>query len=820
LLSNEPFGLREFAEGQVAVDRFYRLHDLYDYIHATFGHRIALHSYRSHWNQIDSIVDSFHSDDDLDVCILKTVGLLNLLDSPTLLASRDVIVLAVCDGSEKRVRRVEEALHRLHVRKHVLYYRGAAGGYCLWPYTSVNLERAYSDAERALGSVQRVSVLIRSYLETRPLVARRHYITTGNLRHFDVVYTSVDQLDAALEPSTTGAVGRIVIPLCETEEERRDALVFAQSDELARRRDVLVATPRPLRDLAGLLQEAQRWRWVAENTPELTNDTYAEEEVSRQVTASRQMLEKRVHGAIGVQQSSGRMELQWFCQGEDVTISISDRRHLLSHLSDICDRVYDLAPRLSNELLNRRSISTAAATARFRLIDLILTSSYEAWMGLDPASKPPEMSMYLSVLKQTGLHRQTDSGWALVEPDPDPAHDPYNVGPTLRRILTLLEGRPDGRVPVSHLFHALSQPPYGVSDGVAPVLLVVFAVIHARHVAFYENGSFLQTLTGNDFRRLLKAPGTFEIQYCRVTGVRAELFDRIAEILGLPSDDGQHAELLDVVRPLLVFAAQLPEYTRRTKTLSDRTLAVRSTLVQAREPAPLVFRDLPRACGCEPFDGDPRGDDAVHHFIVALRSALDELTAAYPTLRHHIKEVVSGAFDMVGPFQHIRSSLAERAEIIAMRVDEVRLKAFCLTLMDDNLPENEWLESLGSFVCSKVPAKWADADVVQFDQELSALRGRLGRVESMVFHEVPHNVPASAYHVSVTRADGAEVDHVLHILPEEEIEVARMQREIAALLEPKGRIGLLAASRVFWDILSDQDGQEKRAAVASPPMQQ
>jgi hypothetical protein len=403
LLSGEPFGLQEFAKGWVGSDRFYRLHDLYDYTHVTFGHRIALQSYRSHWNQIDSIIASFHSDEVLDVRILKTVGLLNLLDSPTLLASRDVIVLAVGDGTTEGVRRVEEALHRLHVDKHVLYYRGAAGGYCLWPYTSVNLERAYDDARRALGSVQRVSALVRSTLETRPLVARRHYITTGTLRHFDVVYISVAQRDAALEASPTEAVGRIIIPLCETEEERRDALAFAQSDKLACRRDVLVAIPRPLRDLAGLLQEMQRWQWVAENTPELTNDTYAAEEVSRQVTSSRQMLEKRVHGAIGVQQSSGPMELQWFVCGRPKPLR--DRRHLLSLLSDICDEVFDQAPRLFNELVNRRSISAAATTARLRLIDRILASSSELLMAMDPSSKPPEMSMYLSVLKKTAWSR-------------------------------------------------------------------------------------------------------------------------------------------------------------------------------------------------------------------------------------------------------------------------------------------------------------------------------------------------------------------------------------------------------------------------------
>jgi len=55
LLSSEPFGLQDFSK-QSATGRFYRVHDLYDYARATFGHRLATLSYRSKWNQIDSLL--------------------------------------------------------------------------------------------------------------------------------------------------------------------------------------------------------------------------------------------------------------------------------------------------------------------------------------------------------------------------------------------------------------------------------------------------------------------------------------------------------------------------------------------------------------------------------------------------------------------------------------------------------------------------------------------------------------------------------------------------------------------------------------------
>ena len=152
------------------------------------------------------------------------------------------------------------------------------------------------------------------------------------------------------------------------------------------------------------MQEVQRWEWVSANTLELNADKYAREEVSRQKVAAQSQLEKRIQTFIGWQQGAGRTMLDWFRAGKP--LKIRNGRHLLATLSDIFDETYDLAPRIQNELVNRRNLSSAAAAARMRLIERMFTSPEAALLGMDPAKKPPEMSMYLSVLKRTGLHRQ------------------------------------------------------------------------------------------------------------------------------------------------------------------------------------------------------------------------------------------------------------------------------------------------------------------------------------------------------------------------------------------------------------------------------
>src|SRR2546428_531889 len=62
LLSNEPFGLQAFAEKRASTSEVFRLHDFYDYVRTNFGHRLAIQSYRSHWNLIDSVIETFATD--------------------------------------------------------------------------------------------------------------------------------------------------------------------------------------------------------------------------------------------------------------------------------------------------------------------------------------------------------------------------------------------------------------------------------------------------------------------------------------------------------------------------------------------------------------------------------------------------------------------------------------------------------------------------------------------------------------------------------------------------------------------------------------
>src|SRR5262249_46792500 len=129
-------------------------------------------------------------------------------------------------------------------RRDLPLHCGAAGGYCLWLSTSVNLESAFESAQRALGPVDRVSTQLKPYPDARSVLARRHYIATGTLRHFEVRYAEpAALLEAAVRP--TDADGLIVVTLCESPDECRAAVANATAMEVVSRPEVIIAVPPP-----------------------------------------------------------------------------------------------------------------------------------------------------------------------------------------------------------------------------------------------------------------------------------------------------------------------------------------------------------------------------------------------------------------------------------------------------------------------------------------------------------------------------------------------------------------------------------------------
>lgn len=793
LYSTDVNALRAFADLHSVGEGFFGIHHLYDFVRSSIGHRLHTRTLSSRWNQIESVIEASLSGNAKEVAVLKTVGILNMLDDQTLFPTEEVIEASMSRTCLPNRPSTTKAIAKLRSDERVLYKRGAAGGYCLWPHTSVDLELKYVEAERTIRCVHDVVHDVRQILEERPIVARRHYVETGNLRHFALKYVTSGEFESAVQSwEPTSEDGVVFVPLSKTTADRRTVIDSIKRLKLRTRDEILVAVPQPVNGFAGLVAEFRRWEWVRKNVPELDGDKYAREEVSRQIAAARAVLRDRTNQVLDVRSFRNGQGMEWYHKG--MPVEIESARDLFSMVSDISDTVFDESPILKNELLNRRKLSSAAAAARMRLIERVLENATDDFLGMDEKKRPPEMSMYLSALQHTKLHVNGKAGPRIQLPRS--GQDACNLLPTFRTMREILSKDEGKRISVQELFERLREPPIGARDGVLPLLLAVFCVADAQHVAMYEDGIFLQEIGGAEFARLTKAPETFEMQYCRLSGIRSQVFNQLLQIIDTDVDPSRAPDIIDVVKPLCKFAAGLPDYSQNTTVLGKKTLAVRDALLNATEPATLLFEDLPAACGLSPISSRNRSSNQnVKKYVKDLKRALGELRSAYPNLLGRIEKQIAQAFAESGATDSLRRTLDKQASALSIHVTEATLKAFCLRLADTHLSTDAWLESIGSLVAAKPPRRWLDRDEPRFHQSIIELVHRFKQTASMAF---PDGVSTNdAIRISLLLPNGVEQSEVVGIDASEKEVAAELEKQLEAIIDANPQLAIAAATRVF-----------------------
>jgi hypothetical protein len=795
LLSAEPYALKAFAEQAASADTAFRLVDFYDFAAYNFSHRLGSQSYRSHWNHIDAVIRGAAEEDQETQCILKTVGILNVLQEPELHPTLDVVSLALGYPAD-----LEKRLLKL-CQRGLLFNRGRLSGYSLWPHASVNLEQRFIAATETVTHGAPIASVVQDRLDARPVVARRHYIQTGNLRYFDVRFlTAAGFLMAETElQSAYPADGVIAIVLCESAAERAEAEKAARKlkDDFR----LLIAISPPLESLASYSLNLERWHWVERSTPELKDDRFAAEEVDRQIKAATQALELRIQeyvGFRGTDATNNGLGVAWYHQGKEPAALRKREKSLQEFLSGLCDDLFALAPYVRNELVNRHSISSAAAAARQKLFEGMLKSPERELLGFPEDRYPPEKSMYLSVLDAGRLHHK--NGDACILDFPAAGDDPLRLRPALEAVLAKLEEVPDRRVPVLDLYELLRSSPFGVRDGLIPILLLAVFCVHETEIAIYEDNVFMPEIEEFLMMRMARRPETFEFQLCRITGVRKALISELAAVV--EADRAESSHLLSIVRPLYLFLAGLPDYARNTDQLSPETLALRKAIEAAREPADLVFHGVPKALGFDP-KAKAKLDPAA--LAKKLGKSISELRRCFPELQSRMSAVILAAFRFDGLLADWRDSISGSAETVIVGLGDPDFRAFCLKLTDAENPEPEWLESLGSLLTRCPPSRWKDRDELVFRERIVVLAQQFERVLATCFLR-DGSLPETAIRVAVTPRNGVEKDLVVSLTPEQNRETEKLLVELRKHL-PKDRpnISLAALSRLLWDNLKQEE---------------
>jgi len=705
LNSLEPHGFQEFLQTHhlnPTTPPFIRLPDLFDYVLANLGSVLYRHPHGRRWMEAWDALERQNDLTEPHAQVLKTIGVLGSLSRFShLRASGNMLAFALEDAHE-----LSDELAALVAdltARSVLAFRRFNDTYRIWEGSDVDIEERMDEARRKVRSMSLAEIL-RGYTDNRPFVARRHSFQTGAIRFFEVVYVGRPEEIPPLLESPTQADGRVIVCLPSGKPEY-DAFL-EQTRVFKNCSNILFAIPRSIGSLYAVAVEAAALRWVRENTPELRDDRVARHELSLRLTETERLLKCRLTILLDPRPEPEGSECTWIWEGSPQ--EVRSRKDVTQLLSAVCDKLYAQTPRIRNELIIRRSLSSAAAGARRALVEAMLLHSDQPTLGIE--GYPPERSMYESVLRATGIHRQDAEGrWGLFPPTEE---DPRNLRPAWNLIEKTIFERPEP-VPVSELYQLLGAPPYGVLPGLAPILLCAFFLAHQEETTLYREGTFVPDPSPPDFEILLRRPDLFSIGGVRLQGVRRRIVERLSQGLGVP------ASVPSVVRALFAMVRRLPEYAWKTKDLPANIADLREAFANARSPEQFLFHELPLIFGLPSFVKHAPSPDQVEHFFQELNSALQTWARALPKAVEKARDILLEACGLPGGPVGWRQLRLDCEQLQPLVVDP-QLLLFMQRVIE--APDNfEGMKSVLGLVAKCLPEHWKDFDIERFPGTVSLI---------------------------------------------------------------------------------------------------
>ncbi|MDP2126637.1 MAG: hypothetical protein Q8K97_04600 [Pseudohongiella sp.] len=708
--SHEDYGFQDLLSRMTSVNDYIYPHDVYDYFITNQSAALGDYMTSRRWAEVVTAIERLGDAKIEEINLLKTIGILNIIGSKGgFKASKSMLELCIEGGVS--FNKLFKALND----KAVVNFRRFNNEYRVWQGSDFDLEEALQEELSNLGNFSLADEL-NSSGALLPIVARRYTIENGALRYFAPIFVDAQTYKNA--PSKSDQA-RIVFFLATGQDDQkifRDIVVGYFSDlDLV----VLCLGGAQLREAVA---ETQALKRIRSSRQELNSDPVAKREFEDRLTAAENAEDRLLNELTDQPEQS-----DWFYKSKQQ--SVANRRGLQEVLSFVLKSVYDKAPTIHNELINRDKPSSQAAAARNKLLSAMLTEFAAKDLGIEKF--PPEKAIYRSVLLATGIHKEALEGemrWVFSEPSSDASSDIANIAPVWDRISGFLDSTEKKARSFAELNPELMAPPYGMKAGLLPIMYMAVYMTYKHELAFYENGRYLPYFDDDKLDRFVKRPDEFTVQRFRIEGLKASIYEQYQKAL---FKDNKQRTVVELISPLANFMSSLPKFTKQTKSqdfLDLAAIAVRDAFETASSPERLLFALLPKALGFS--ESEANESEA---FSEALREAIRKLKYAHENLLDKLRLQICDAFDLSKELSvnDLRAHFRWYSSLAEFTIERDGLKAFIKRLALTQGNDADWFESIVSFLGQLPSKEWTDSVCREAEYKLRDFSIRLLDLEKL-----------------------------------------------------------------------------------------
>ncbi|MGL5027440.1 MAG: hypothetical protein ACRC6P_15870 [Shewanella oncorhynchi] len=704
LNSNEPASFNVFLNSTTDNNSRYGLEHLWDYLDCNLQFVIANSRDGHGWmmasdtiQRVERMIGSNGITDE-SVRLLKNIAIINLFGRAAFMFANENVLACAMQCNEKQLINMLGLLSE----KSVITYRKHLNAWELFEGSDININELLS---KMLAQVDSDAKVIESLNYSEFVMANGHYHEKGTIRWVKqcVVY-GIDDIDEALKKAKKeGAFACFILVLDQyiNDEKLKEVVNKRNSEDLA-----LVST--------------SMWEEILE----LARDVYALELIKHDKVISAAMQTDR----IAMKEFEYRHVYTKNQLREKITFVFRDaiwitkiendgKLYQISFLAKcMADDIYSYAPKIHNEIVNRNKISASAVSASKKLLEAMLFSGEKEALGI--TGFPPEKAIYMSLLRNSGLHYQEkNNNWIWLK-----EHNKLKDS-GLKKIFSdttqYLYDQMGKFISIAEIRDMWASTPYGLTKGVFPILFMAYSFALRSNVAFYEKAisgefEYLPEVDVEYAHKLQKSPEELAIKYFEVNGAEQRWLNRLADVSAELSGKEIDANFIDIATPLVTiihgqlnWVKQIHAYDGVDADLNRICRNVREVLLRANDPLRLLTADLPYAL-------DPDSNLNEEQKIALLRDVLKVITSAQGNLLSRFITRIGEVCPVSEPH------FLEMTEIVQKNAADWSLKTFAREIANYGTERQDWVISVITTLGGAIIQNWNEHILKKADNTLES----------------------------------------------------------------------------------------------------
>lgn len=702
LASAEPLGFTDFLNAMPNVETsMYTPAKYWDYLKANMEQAILASQDGHRWAVANDAIERTEAREgctEIHVQLAKTIALLDLFRAGSGLAAEDSLLEISVNATAKDIRTACEDLARWSVavfRKHI-------NAWSIYSGSDFDIDSAVNQARSELGDIDIKQLIELS--ELNPIVAKSHYHETGTLRWFSrslvQVSTAKDYLNN-FKP-LAGSAGEFILIAPSLEfSSRKNKNIVQELSETQTSCPVVLGYASNSERVYELGMELSSLEKVQKNRRELEGDAVARKEVSGRLTTVKAELADELKNSFET--------AEWFILGKAVDKKLWGT--LPSIASKLATETFPETPTIHNELVNRESISGNAVKARRELMYQMINHKGKPSLAYEGFSA--DAGLYYSIIEHNKLYRLINDEWSFITTDKKSFSN--SLAPMWEAADKLFKKSKEP-ITLQQLYDIWQNKPIGARKGILPIFALIYFLANRHNLGLYIENTFIPDLTEAYLDEWMQDTRRVAFKYVEIGKKREILLKALSESLTKSLGQPITASPLESARGLVSLIATLPNWTKRTATVSQEAQKLRSAILKANDPHKVLFSDLPNLLEAE---------DEIS-LVNKISKLTEELQRAYPALLEKFKNVLFEALDHKGNIQELNA----RAEEIKGISGDFGVDAFVarLSVFKDDI---ESLEGLLSTAISKNPKDWVDRDQEAAINSLGKICNSFRSIESL-----------------------------------------------------------------------------------------